>query len=74
MKRRFIIHRGLLDFPLRKVISCGVSQHEGNKFTKPEIWHFALECGHDIYIQRRDIKGKYPSERKSFRCEECGKQ
>ncbi len=73
MKKRFMHNRGLLDFPLQKVVSFGICQHAGNKFTKPELWRFVLQCGHEIVLPRSDIKGKYPSERKSFRCEECGK-
>lgn len=72
MNRRSI-NRGLLDFPLQKVVSSGICQHAGNKYTKPELWRFILQCGHKIVLPRSEIKGKYPADRKSFRCEECGK-
>jgi hypothetical protein len=65
--KRKVSNRGLLDYPLRKVVSRS-STAGGNPNTNPPRTWFKLECGHCVVLPGRFV------ERKSLRCDECPKK
>lgn len=73
-RRRIISNRGLLDYPLRKVVRYRYTDG-GNPNTNPARAWWRLECGHSIELTIDEVGGfKRAEERKAFRCEECGKK
>lgn len=63
MRKRRVIDRGLLNYPLRKVVKT-YHTTGGNPLTNPPVSIHTLECGHKVYLT-----GYH--ERKSCRCNEC---
>ena len=64
--RRRVTNRGLLDYPLRKVVKRYCTEG-GNPNTNPPRTTFTLECGHKV-----TLTGWH--EKKAMRCDECPKK